>query len=475
VNEMRLPQSETLLQLPPEWPDDVGDSILKYIRRSHRKLVVIDDDPTGSQVVYNIPVLTDWSSQSLVDELKTDLPAFFLLTNSRSLLLPAAKTINAEIGRSLAAAIDSTDCSIAVVSRSDSTLRGHFPGEVQALVAGLQQDFHAWLIIPALPSAGRYTIQNVHYVAEGDWLIPAGQSPYAQDATFGYRASNLKEWVQEKTNGQIQADQVQSVSLDDIRLGGPERVMQRLLDLPHGSVCIVNAVSRRDLDVFTLGLLMAEEQGHAYLYRTGPTFVPARIGIRPYELLSPDALDMTEKSGGLIVVGSYVPKTSGQVNHLFEHGGVHPIEIQVEKLLDPAARQAEVERIASQADRQLAQGTDTVLYTSRKLITGQDASESRAIGQSISDGVIEILHEIKTRPRYILAKGGITSHDVATKGLAVQRAMVIGQIVNGVSVWILGSESRYKGLPYLVFPGNVGGPDALSEVVLRLKLKNGEG
>ena len=475
MNETRLPRSETLLQLPPEWPNDVGDSIQKYIKRSHRKLVVIDDDPTGSQVVHNIPVLTAWSSQSLANELQTDLPAFFLLTTSRSLLLPAAEAVNAEIGRSLAAAVDRTGCSIAVVSRSDSTLRGHFPGEVNALAAGLQQDFHAWLIIPALPSAGRHTIQDVHYVAEDDWLIPAGQSQYAQDATFGYRASNLKEWIQEKTGGQIKADQVQSVSLDDIRLGGPERVMQRLRELPHGSVCIVNAVSRRDLDVFTLGLLMAEEQGHSYLYRTGPTFVPARIGIRPYGTLSPEALDLTEEGGGLIVVGSYVPKTSGQVNHLFENGGVHPIEIQVEKLLDPSARQAEVERIASQADRQLVQGTDTVLYTSRKLITGQDASESRAIGQSISDGVIEILHGIKTRPRYILAKGGITSHDVATKGLAVQRAMVIGQIVTGVSVWILGPESRYEGLAYMVFPGNVGGPDALSEVVLRLKPKNRAG
>jgi uncharacterized protein YgbK (DUF1537 family) len=469
VNEQRLPRTQTFLQLPPEWSEDVGPSIQEHVSWSNRKLVVIDDDPTGSQVVYDIPVLTKWSIDALAAELENDLPAFFVLTNSRSLMSSAAQAINAEIGSNLAEAVNQTDCSISVVSRSDSTLRGHFPGEVQALADALKWDFDAWLIIPALPSAGRHTIQDVHYVAEGNWLIPAGESVYARDATFGYKTSNLKEWVEEKTGGKIPANQVQSVSLDAIRIGGPDEITRRLLELPHGSVCIVNAVTRRDLDVFTLGLLVAEEQGRQYLYRTGPTFVASRIGIHTYDTLHPEDLHLPNGGGGLIVVGSYVPKTNVQVNHLFEHGDVLPVEIQVEALLDEARRQVEIRRVVAKADEKLSQGRDTVLYTSRKLITGGDAHDSRAIGQSISEGIIEIIHQIQTRPRYILAKGGITSHDVATRGLGVERALVIGQIVTGVSVWALGPESRYEGLAYLVFPGNVGERDALTEVVLRLK------
>jgi uncharacterized protein YgbK (DUF1537 family) len=474
VNEKPIPRSQLLAQLMPEWPTDPLPAIQEEIERSQRKLVVIDDDPTGSQVVENIPLLTTWTEEALTAELKKVFPAFFILTNSRSLLPEAAQEINAEVGRGLAAAVAHTGCPVAVVSRSDSTLRGHFPGEVQALADGLGQDFHAWLLIPALPSAGRYTIDDVHYAAEDEMLIPAGQSAYAQDATFGYRSSNLKEWVEEKTGGKVPASQVASVSLEDIRQGGPEGVTARLMQLPPGSVCVINSVTRRDLDVFVLGLLRAEAQGRRFLYRTGPTFVPARIGIGSYELLEPAELRLPDQGGGLIVVGSYVPKTSGQVTHLLEHGDVTAIEIQVDQLLNEAARPAEVARAAELADETLRQNKDCVLYTSRKLVTGGDSQSSRAIGQSISEGVIKILHAIQTRPRYILAKGGITSNDVATHGLGVQRAMVRGQIITGVSVWQLGSESRYPDIAYLVFPGNVGGTEALTEVVRRLKRPEGE-
>jgi uncharacterized protein YgbK (DUF1537 family) len=92
-----------------------------------------------------------------------------------------------------------------------------------------------------------------------------------------------------------------------------------------------------------------------------------------------------------------------------------------------------------------------------------------AIGRRVSDSLVEIVLAVSTRPRYLLAKGGITSSDVATQGLGVKRAMVVGQILPGVPVWELGLESRYPGMPYIVFPGNVGGPDAMAEVVTGLK------
>lgn len=458
-----------LQELPPEWHRDPLPEIQAALNRSARQLVVLDDDPTGSQSVRNTPVLTEWSASTLQSESGREQAGFYVLTNSRSLPPDQAADLNREIGRNLAAVSRQTGARFAVVSRGDSTLRGHFPNEVEALVDGLGVEFDAWLIIPALPEAGRITIGDVHYVVEGENLIPAGETAYARDATFGYQCSNLKEWVAEKTRGEILAKEVASISIETIREGGPERVSRLLEALAHNRVCIFNAVNRRDLEVIALGVLLAEERGRRFLYRTGPSFVPARLGIAPYPLLTKEELNLPASVGGLIIVGSYVPKTTVQIGSLFEKGGVERVEIRVDKLLDRGQRAAEIARAASLADERICNGQDTVIYTSRKLITGESPTASLMVGQKISSGLIEVLDNINTRPRYILAKGGITSSDIATQGLRVKRALVSGQIVPGVSVWQLGPESRYEGLTYLVFPGNVGGPNALADVVLKLK------
>jgi uncharacterized protein YgbK (DUF1537 family) len=466
----RIPLSSTLAGLPAEWPHDPLPDIQTLLHLHPEKLVVIDDDPTGSQTVHHIPVLTRWDTDSLHEELQNDLPAFYILTNTRGMSLEKARAINAQIGRSLHDLSRQMKRRIAVVSRSDSTLRGHFPGEVEALADGLNADLDGWLIVPTLLGGGRYTIDDVHYVAEGDWLVPAGESPYARDATFGYRSSNLKEWVQEKTSGQIAASDVYSVSLQDIRLGGPETVQERLMQLPKGSICIVNAVSRRDLEVFTLGVLLAENQGRKFIYRTGPSFVPVRIGLAPYPLLDREQLPFyATEAGGLIVVGSYVPNTSRQVEILQGQNLAQSIEVNVADLIHPDRREMEIVRAAERMNEELAHGQDVLLYTSRTLISAGDAEKSLQIGQRISSGMIEILKNVTVRPRYVLAKGGITSSDVATEWLGVHRAMVLGQLAKGISVWQLGPESRYDGMLYIVFPGNVGKPESLAELVSTLK------
>src|SRR5205823_6369910 len=148
------------------------------------------------------------------------------------------------------------------------TLRGHFPAEVEALADGLGGGIDAILLIPAFIAGGRYTVGDVHYVADGDWLVPAGHTAFSRDASFGYHASNLRDWVEEKTGGRIPADAIASVSLDLVRSGGPDRVTAFLAGLERGSVCVVNAAGERDLAVATLGIIRAEAQGRRFLYRT---------------------------------------------------------------------------------------------------------------------------------------------------------------------------------------------------------------
>jgi uncharacterized protein YgbK (DUF1537 family) len=110
-----------------------------------------------------------------------------------------------------------------------------------------------------------------------------------------------------------------------------------------------------------------------------------------------------------------------------------------------------------------------VIATSRELITSLDAASSLDIGARISAALVEVVQRLKVRPRYLIAKGGITSSDLATRALGVKRAMVLGQILPGVPVWELGAESKFPGLPYIVFPGNVGGREALKEAVEKIK------
>lgn len=464
-----LNKTKFLSTLPPEWPDSLLCQIRGQIAQLGSKLVVLDDDPTGTQTVYDVPVLTEWSSDVLSTELASDYPGFYILTNSRSMPLAAAQMLNEEIGRNLLTASANTKTPFTVVSRSDSTLRGHYPGEVEALQRSFHRSADTCLLIPYFLEGGRLTVNDVHYVAEGDMLIPAAETPFAQDAAFGYRESNLRSWVIEKSSGAIAQEQIFSISLETIRKGGPDAVFQQLLAAPKQGVGIVNSVTLRDQEVFVAGLLQAEAAGEQFLYRTAASFVQIRLGLETRSVLTKADLNLTNSGeGGLIVVGSYVPKTTSQLHMLLEEGSVVAVEVDVASLLAQNSA-VEIERVANAVDYAIEHGQDIVIFTSRDLITSTDGDASLSIGEAVSSGLVRIVQTLQHRPRYLIAKGGITSSDVATKGLGVRRAMVWGQILPGVPVWELGDESRYPGLPYVVFPGNVGDDQALLQVVEKLR------
>lgn len=471
----RIARKKAFNDLPPEWPGELLPEIKSYVSGSGHKVVVLDDDPTGTQTVHGICLLTDWSVEILRRQLSNDMPVFYILTNSRSFTLDVAQSINSEIGRNLIEAARRVNRQFEVVSRSDSTLRGHFPGEVDALDKALERDFDGRIIMPFFPEGGRYTIDGIHYVDEGGWLIPAADTQFAKDHAFGFQSSDLRQWVEEKTDGRISADDVTLISIGDLRKGGPERVLTILYQLHHNNVCVVDSVSYRDLEVFILGLLKAEAKGKKFLYRTAASFVQVRSGLTPRPLLSVKELDLPDVSGGLIVVGSYVPRTSEQLEMLLSKTGTIRAEVIVSALIDDNLREGEIKRVAQKADQALSDGKDAVIYTSRELVTGKDAAGSLAIGKSISMGLVDILDKISATPRYILSKGGITSSDVATEALGVKQAMVCGQILPGVPVWKLEKESRYPGLMYIVFPGNVGDSNALVDIVGRLRTRSNAG
>lgn len=480
-----ISKSGLFASLPAVWPEELLPRLREGVAKSRRKVVVLDDDPTGTQTVYDVPVLTTWKPKELAREFTNGLPCFYLLTNTRAFPAAEAVRMNQEIARNLTiAAMRSPGWKdFVVVSRSDSTLRGHFPVEMDALgrtLAGGRTQMPPVLLVPYFEAGGRYTVNDVHYVAENDLLIPAGETPFAKDAAFGYRNSNLRDWVEEKTRGAVRAAEVTSISLDDLRIAGPDVVKTKLLSLRDGEVCIANAAAPRDLEVLAWAALQAESAGSRLMYRTAASFVAARLGLSPRASWKPltsslsayDGKEMVEGRvrGGLTIVGSYVPKTTGQLEQLLNQCVVERIELAVEDILDAARHGPILSRAVGQANAAIQSGRDVVVFTSRKVVIGNGAEASLAIGNQVSQALVELLRGVEAQPRYLIAKGGITSSDLATRGLGVKRAMVLGQILPGIPVWELGAETRFPGLPYVVFPGNVGGPDALAEAVNRFNL-----
>jgi uncharacterized protein YgbK (DUF1537 family) len=114
---------------------------------------------------------------------------------------------------------------------------------------------------------------------------------------------------------------------------------------------------------------------------------------------------------------------------------------------------------------------DVVVMTSRQLVTGADKEESLQIGAVVSAALVAVVRGLTVRPRFVVAKGGITSSDIATRGLDIKRALVLGQIAPAVPVWQPAAGSRFPGVPYVVFPGNVGGADTLADVVQTLRTR----
>jgi uncharacterized protein YgbK (DUF1537 family) len=451
------------------WPEeDMRARIRASARRSHESLVAIDDDPTGCQTVHDVPILTVWSVEALQRQFAAGEPVVFVLTNSRSLPESEAVVVNREVAANIAAAARATGRRAPVLSRSDSTLRGHFPAETDALSEVLGP-FDGVLLAPYFAEGGRLTIDDVHYVKRDDHLIPAAETELAKDPTFGYTRSNLREWVEEKSGGRWRADHVPSIGIPDIRQGGPARVAAILREVTDGVPVVINAVSDRDLEVAVLGLLDAEAGGKRFLYRTGASFVKVRGGVTDQELLSADELPGREAGGGLTIVGSYVRWTTAQLERLRKLPDIEPVELSVPDILDPGRREATLSHVVAEASARLRRGRDAVVFTSREFVTGADAAESLRIAATVSEALVAIVRRLDVTPRYLIAKGGITAHDVATRGLGVERAVVMGQIALGVPVWRLGDESKFPDIPYIVFPGNVGTEETLADVATALR------
>lgn len=419
-----------------------------------KKIVVLDDDPTGCQTVHNVKILLNWEESILKDTLENE-NIFYVLTNTRAYPEKKAVAITEEIIGRLLKYIDRS--SLEVISRSDSTLRGHFFGEVKTLLDFLGP-FDGIIVIPYFKEGGRFTIFDTHYVLQGDELIEVHNTEFSKDPVFSFKNSYLPAWIEEKSQGLWKREDVLSIKLEDIRLGGPEKIYEILRKVTDNRAIIVNSLSDEDLEVFVLGLLKAEAEGKRFLFRTAASFVKVRAGIEDGELLT-----SFNKKKGLIVVGSFVHRTTEQLSDFLNKFPLERVEIKISEILSERSFDY-LRNIVEAINEALSSDKSIVVYTERNYaIPFEDREKRLSAGESISYFLADIVASLKEMPDFIIAKGGITSHIIAERGLKAKSAEVIGQIAPGVPVWRF-TEDKFSDLLYVVFPGNVGDKTTLSRI-----------
>ncbi len=441
-------------------------------REDRHKIIVLDDDPTGVQTVHDISVYTDWSYDSIKRGFEEKGKLFYILTNSRGFTVEHTTRAHLEIGETAAKVSEETGIDYVIVSRGDSTLRGHYPLETELLARAEEKHRNravdGEIICPYFKEGGRFTIGNVHYVKYGNELIPAGETEFAQDKTFGYHCSNLKDYVEEKTGGRYPAREVLDISLEELRSLDYSAITDKLLALHDFGKIVVNAVDACDLKVFCIALYDAMKQGRRFMFRTAAGFVKEFGAVSDRPLLSREEMVAGDrKTGGIIVVGSHTKKTTSQLEELKAVPGIRFLEFNSDLVLDEEKFQEEIQSVVRREEELLEQGVTVAVYTKRKLLSLENDSPEAALTRSvkISDAVQSLVGGLKVTPGFVVAKGGITSSDVGTKALKVKKATVLGQVRPGIPVWRTGAESRFPGIPYVIFPGNVGEAETLKETV----------
>lgn len=432
------------------------------------KIIVLDDDPTGSQTVHSCLLLLKWDVDTLVMGLQDESPIVFILTNTRALSPKQAQAVTAEVCHNLKAAIPQAGIEeFLVVSRSDSTLRGHYPIETDAIAAELGP-FDAHFMVPAFFEGGRITRDSTHYVMQNGMAVPAHETEFAKDSVFGYSTAYLPDYVEEKTNGSIAAHQVERFTLDRIRNG----CLDALMSLENNVCVAVDGETQADLDRFAQDVLAVAAQGKRFLFRSAASLLTALANLPPQPIAPADmAQYVKDHHPGAVLVGSHVKKTTQQLSVLLQEPDVIGVEVDVTQMVEDAAAGRSL-LLSSTLDkvRQIhAQGQTPAIYTTRQELTFPDVQTRLDFGVQVSALLMDIVRGLPSDLGFLISKGGITSNDTLSQGLALRTTRLLGQILPGVSV-VRTSENhpQFAAMPVVLFPGNVGDENALALAYQRL-------
>jgi uncharacterized protein YgbK (DUF1537 family) len=432
------------------------------------KIIVLDDDPTGSQTVHSCLLLTRWDEETLRLGLRDKSPIFFILTNTRSLTPETAASVTREVCQNLKRAIAIEEIEdFLIVSRSDSTLRGHYPIETDVIAEELGP-FDAHFLIPAFFEGGRITRNSVHYLMVNSVETPVHETEFAKDSVFGYHHSYLPDYVEEKTQGRIHADTVDRILLADIRYGS----LDRLMEMTDNQCAVVDGESQGDLNTFAKHILDAASQGKKFLFRSAASILTSLADLGPQPVAADEMAEyVKDGKPGAVIVGSHVKKTTDQLERLLEEPNTVSIEIDVSHLLEnaPESRTQMLDEILQKVRTAHGDGKTPVIYTSRKELEFDNTEARLKFGASVSALLMDVVRGMPADIGFLISKGGITSNDVLSTGLSLKSVRQIGQIIAGCSVVKTEPDHPlFPDLPVVLFPGNVGDSNALATAYKRL-------
>jgi len=427
------------------------------------KIVVLDDDPTGSQTVHSCLLLTRWDVSTLKTALADAAPLFFILTNTRGMDAERAATVTREVCENLRLALADFPGPVLFVSRSDSTLRGHYPVETDVMNAVLGP-FDATLLTPAFFEGGRITRDSTHYLMVDGKPVPTHETEFARDSEFGYRTAYLPDYVAEKTNGRVASDSVRRLTLADLRTGQADTWLAALND---NQVGVIDGETTDDYRLFADAALKAAAGGKRWLFRSAASLLTALAKLPPQPVAAEAFSTLVrDRQPGAVVVGSHVAKTTAQLTALLKERGVVGLPLDVARL--PDARAAVVDELTAGIAHAHARGLTPVVFTSRSERQFANIVERLAFGESVSGTLLDVVKRLPDTLGFLISKGGIPSNDVLSTGLALTASRVLGQILPGVTVVQTPPDHRLPQLPVVIFPGNVGGDGALAEAYRRL-------
>jgi uncharacterized protein YgbK (DUF1537 family) len=432
------------------------------------KLIVLDDDPTGSQTVHSCPLLLRWDAGSLRRGLAHPSPLLFVLANTRALGADAARARVREICRALKPALAWAQAAghldrWMVVSRGDSTLRGHFPLEVEVLNEELGP-FDATFLAPAFLPGGRTTVAGVHLL-DGQ---PVHTTPFARDRLFGYSTSDLPAWVEQKTAGRIPAASVPRLTGAELD-GAGSALEHRLQALPRG--CVVAVDGQRIEQLQALGTVIhgLSRQGRRFTAQCAASLINGLVPLPPQPLSAEGLAALRRRDAlgqplpGLVLVGSHVPLADAQLERLLQQSGCAGLELPVARLAAAVETEWLEAEWLEQLQERLQTGATPVLYTSRGELSLGSEAERRRLGLALAALMARLVSALAPQLGYVISKGGITSHTLLEQGLQCDQVELQGQLMPGLSL-VLAAD-----LPVVTFPGNLGDAESLLQAWLLME------
>jgi uncharacterized protein YgbK (DUF1537 family) len=463
------------------------------------KIIVLDDDPTGSQTVHSCPLLLRWSPQALAAGLAHPSPLLFLLANTRGLAAqPAAERVR-QICKALAAALAAASQAGVIdrwllLSRGDSTLRGHFPLESDLLQAELGP-FDATLLVPAFLPGGRTTVAGEHRL-HGQ---PVHTSAFARDRQFGYGTSYLPAWVEWKSGGRRRAEQVRRIGLAELdaaaaelaahqltghqqpAAGGYGHLLGRLAGFADNVCVVVDGERPEQLSALATAVRQLTAPAAApwgrprrFLAQCAASWIEALAALPPQPQGRQGLVGLRRRASdgaplpGLVLVGSHVPLADSQLERLLAQPACTGVELdvaQVARLLATAEPGPQLAALAADLALQLQGllelGQTPVLFTSRGEFSCGDAAERWALGEALAALMGGLAGRLAPGLGYLISKGGITSHTLLADGLALDRVELQGQLLPGLSLVLTPADAAVPRLPVLTMPGNLGDADTL--------------